>query len=37
MSNLPSYTVFNAVDKLGDSMLIDELEENLKAYLIGAF
>ncbi len=37
MTYLPSYTVFNGVDKLGDSLLIDELEENLKAYLDWGF
>ncbi len=37
MTYLPSYTVFNTVDKLGDSLLIDELEENLKAYLDWGF
>ena len=37
MSYLPSYKVFNTVDKLGESLLIDELEENLKAYLDWGF
>jgi hypothetical protein len=37
MSMLPSYNVFHGVDKLGDSLLIDELEENIKAYLDWGF
>jgi len=37
MSYLPSYKVFNGVDKLGDNLLIDELEENIKAYLDWGF
>ena len=35
--SLPSYQVFNGVDKLGDNLLIDELEENIKAYLDWGF
>ena len=35
--SLPSYEVFNGVDKLGDNLLIDELEENIKAYLDWGF
>jgi len=34
---LPSYQVFNGVSKLGDSLLLDELEENLKQYLDWGF
>mgnify|MGYP003150841041 FL=1 len=37
MTYLPSYEVFNGVDKLGDNLLIDELEENIKAYLDWGF
>ena len=37
MTYLPSYDVFNGVSKLGDNLLIDELEENIKAYLDWGF
>lgn len=37
MSYLPSYSVFHGVSKLGDSLLLDELEENMKAYLDWGF
>lgn len=36
-SVLPSYQVFNSVSRLGDSSLLDELEENLKQYLDWGF
>ena len=36
-SLLPSYQVFHGVSKLSDSLLLDELEENVKQYLDWGF
>ena len=37
MSQLPQYSVFNSVDKLAENTLINELEENMKAFLDWGF
>ena len=37
MSQLPQYSVFNSVDKLAQNTLINELEENMKAFLDWGF
>ena len=37
MSELPQYSVFNGIEQLAENTLINELEENMKAFLDWGF